>query len=378
MERIATEQRGAPRGPVVEPAPLPQSRSQRAARAVVAAVVALLGLYVGWDFLLPLAWAVVLAITVWPAYRWVVRCFPGRARALAPALFTLATGFVLVGPLAFAAIEVGHALQFAIQWLGEAQQTGIPVPDWVAHLPLVGAGAAQWWQRSLADPQTLTTSFGQVDAARLADWTRAFSGAVVGRTALFLITLLALFFVLRDGEWLAARVHRLANRWLGAPGGRLADVIVAAVRGTVIGTVVVAVGEGTLIGLGYWVAHVPHPVLFGAFTIACAMLPMGAWLAFSIAAALLLGNGATLAALCLFGFGAAVMLAGDNLVQPSLIGGAARLPFLWALIGIVGGVKVFGVLGLFLGPVVMAALLSIWREWLDPEPARGQGQPAPP
>ena len=58
------------------------------------------------------------------------------------------------------------------------------------------------------------------------------------------------------------------------------------------------------------------------------------------------------------------MVIGDNFVQPGLIGGAARLPFLWALIGIVGGLETFGLVGLFLGPVIMAALLTIWREWV--------------
>ena len=77
----------------------------------------------------------------------------------------------------------------------------------------------------------------------------------------------------------------------------------------------------------------------------------------------------------LFGFGAAVMLVGDNFVQPAVIGGASRLPFLWALIGILGGLQSFGVLGLFIGPVIMAALLSVWREWLDAQ-ARGKAVPA--
>ena len=67
----------------------------------------------------------------------------------------------------------------------------------------------------------------------------------------------------------------------------------------------------------------------------------------------------------LFGFGAATLLIGENVIQPALIGGAARLPFLLVLIGILGGMQSFGLLGLFLGPVIMAALLTIWREWIE-------------
>jgi predicted PurR-regulated permease PerM len=63
-----------------------------------------------------------------------------------------------------------------------------------------------------------------------------------------------------------------------------------------------------------------------------------------------------------------VMLLGDNIVQPALIGGAARLPFLLTLFGIIGGLESFGLVGLFIGPVLMAALLTIWREWADVSP----------
>ena len=61
------------------------------------------------------------------------------------------------------------------------------------------------------------------------------------------------------------------------------------------------------------------------------------------------------------------MVIGDNVVQPALIAGAARLPLLWTLIGILGGLETFGIVGIFLGPVIMAALLTIWRDWVSPE-----------
>jgi predicted PurR-regulated permease PerM len=141
--------------------------------------------------------------------------------------------------------------------------------------------------------------------------------------------------------------------------------MVAAVRGTVNGTIVVAVMEGLLIGIAYLLAGVPNPILFTILTIAFAMLPFGAWAAFTLAAAaLFIGNGSAGAAFAVFGWGAAVMLVGDHFVWPTLVGGATRLPFLFALVGIFGGLTTFGLLGLFLGPVIMAALLTVWREWL--------------
>ncbi|MGY3116885.1 putative PurR-regulated permease PerM [Bradyrhizobium sp. S3.14.4] len=124
------------------------------------------------------------------------------------------------------------------------------------------------------------------------------------------------------------------------------------------GTVIVAIGEGSLIGVGY--------VMFTIITTAFAMLPFGAWAVFTAAAATLLsgGGGSGIAAAGVFFWGAAVMLAGDHFVWPTLVGGAARLPFLFAFVGIFGGLAAFGLLGLFLGPVIMAVLLTVWREWI--------------
>jgi predicted PurR-regulated permease PerM len=108
----------------------------------------------------------------------------------------------------------------------------------------------------------------------------------------------------------------------------------------------------------------PQAVLFTLLTIMFAMLPLGAWIAFSAAALmLLLQQGTSLGAAGVFGWGAVIMLVGDNFVQPALIGGAARLPLVWTLIGILGGLETFGLVGLFIGPVVMAALYSICRDW---------------
>ena len=192
------------------------------------------------------------------------------------------------------------------------------------------------------------------------------------RSFMFFVSLLALFILLRNGRWIAQRCLETADRIFGDPGEGLAGKIADAIRGTVNGTIVVAVGEGILIGLGYLVADVPNPLLFIVLTTAFAMLPFGAWAAFT-AAALTLGisGGEPWMAVAVFAWGALVMLAGDNFVWPTLVGGAARLPFLFAFVGIFGGLTTFGLLGLFLGPVIMAALLTVWREWVMPrEPQR--------
>ena len=139
--------------------------------------------------------------------------------------------------------------------------------------------------------------------------------------------------------------------------------MIEAVRATVNGTILVSFIEGALIGLGYAVAGVPQALLFATFTIVLALIPFGAWLAFGLASLILIGSGSVLAGSLLFAFGVLVMTVGDNVIQPSVIGNAVELPFLLAMIGVFGGLTAMGLVGLFIGPVIMAGLLLVWRHW---------------
>ena len=123
------------------------------------------------------------------------------------------------------------------------------------------------------------------------------------------------------------------------------------------------IGEGFILGVAYVIAGVPHPTLFGLFTAVAAMVPFGAAVAFGIAALVLLVQGSVVSAIVIGVLGMVVTFIADHFVRPVLIGGATRLPFLWVLLGILGGVETWGLLGLFLGPAIMAALMLLWREW---------------
>ena len=134
--------------------------------------------------------------------------------------------------------------------------------------------------------------------------------------------------------------------------------------GTVNGLVLVGLGEGVILGVAYAVAGVPHPTLFGLLTALLAMVPFGAPLAFIVAALVLAGSSKLIAAAVIVGLGFIVSFAADHFVRPVLIGGATRLPFIWVLLGILGGVESWGLVGLFMGPAIMAALVLLWREWI--------------
>ncbi|WP_114943382.1 AI-2E family transporter [Microvirga calopogonii] len=346
----------------------PDARARRATRFIGAAALIGLALWMIGSYLTAIGWAAIIAISVWPLYRR-FQARLGGSRLAAPLLMTIGLAVLLLVPIALVLTEVGRESQFVMEWLARLQQNGMPVPDWIHRLPLFGQHLDTWWQAHLGHPESAGQLLSGIDSETLTEWSKTLGGALLTRLLHTFLTFLVLFMLLRHGREIGQHVLAAIDRWFGAPGERLAETMASAVRGTVNGTILVAVGEAALIGIGFVVAGVPHAVLFAFLTAAFAMLPMGAWFAFVTAAiVLVLGGGSVLAAAGVVGWGAVVMLIGDNLIQPALIGGAAHIPFLWTLFGILGGLETFGLIGLFLGPVLMAALLTIWRQQSRPVP----------
>lgn len=352
--------------------PRPNNAQARlAARIALAAGLVVLGLWMSLDFLAPLSWAVVIALTIWPAYRkFSARIGAKPSDVLAPLSFTLIVGLVLFLPVGLAVHQAALEGQSLLQSLAHVRQHGLPVPEWLPQLPL-GEHGARWWTANLSDPKNASDLLGgNLDKEAQAAWTRTFGGQVLHRMFAFVLALISLFIILQNGAWIGNRVLDTADKLLGDPGERLASKMVETVRGTVNGTVVVAVAEGIIIGAAYVISGVPSPLLFALLTMAFAMIPLGAWVVFTSAAILLVAQGGSVfAATAVFFFGAFVMLIGDIFVWPNIVGNQARLPFLAALIGIFGGLQTFGLIGLFIGPMILGALCIMWREWLLRSPS---------
>jgi predicted PurR-regulated permease PerM len=344
-------------------APLPLHPGARsAARTAVAVVLVGVALWVAREFLPALIWAAMLAIALWPLYEKAAEHVWGGSTGASAFLFTVAVAVIVFLPVVLVTYELAAQSDVLSAWIVQSQKNGIPVPDWVTHLPVAADPIAQWWREHLARPEFAAAWLQNVHAETVVT---TFGGQLVQRGFLLFVSLIALFVILRRGNAVARQLLTTADRLLGEPGEGLVEKTVDAVRGTVNGTVVVAVSEGLLIGAGYLLAGVPNPLLFIVLTIAFAMVPFGAWAAFTAAAiSLVASGGGEVAAASVFVWGAIVMLSGDHFVWPLLVGGAARLPFLFAFVGIFGGLASFGLVGLFLGPVIMAAVLTIWREWV--------------
>jgi len=138
----------------------------------------------------------------------------------------------------------------------------------------------------------------------------------------------------------------------------------ATISSTVTGMTLIAIGEGIVLGIAYWIAGVPSPVTLGVLTGVMALIPGGAPLSFTLISIYLVASGAPIAGIGLFVWGSVELFIVDKTLRPRLVGGPIKLPFLPTFFGLIGGVKTMGFLGLFIGPVLMALLVAIWREWL--------------
>jgi predicted PurR-regulated permease PerM len=346
-----------------ERAPLPLHPGARAAaRMTLALVLVGAALWTASDFLPALVWAAMIAIALWPLHV--------RANALASRdrsgtvafLLTLVVALLIFVPIALVTYELAEQSDVLAAWIAHARDHGIAVPDWIGRLPVAAAAVEQWWRTNLARPESAAA---WVRDLHLETVVKTFGGQLLHRMFMLFVALIALFVILRNGDQVGGQLFEAADRFFGDPGEGLAARTVAAIRGTVSGAVGVATCEGLLIGAGYVLAGVPNAALFTVLTVAFAMVPLGAWTIFTVAALTLLASGGSeVAAAGVFAWGVVVMLCGDQLVWPLLVGDVVRLPFLFAFVGIFGGLASFGLVGLFLGPVIMAAVFTIWREWV--------------
>jgi predicted PurR-regulated permease PerM len=346
------------------PADPAASGPQRAARYALILFLALMGAWMLRHFLPALTWAVILAIATWPLYtRWSLR-FTSKRRELWSAItFTTIVGLVLVVPMIYGAVV---ALREAVTLIRAYLSSGpgsLSAPDWLIQFPWIGKWLANAWNEYMVQVTEGVPATMGMTKTHVFEYGRLFGTQVVRRVVTLTFTLFTLFFLYLRGAEIAPSVRRASFRMFGPTVEPLLDHMVLAIRATVDGIVLVAVAFGAIMSGAYAFAGLTHPVLFGVITGVFATVPFAAPIAFLSAALLLASQGAVAAAITIGIFGAILLFIADHFVRPVIIGEGARLPFLWVLLGILGGVESFGLVGIFLGPTLMAALSSLWRDW---------------
>lgn len=344
-------------------------RQQRFARLALSLALLALGAWTLHGFIAALVWATILAVAVGPVYAKAVRRWPpGPHNLLMPLLFTLAVAVVFLLPFVLLGVQAAREAHDVIGFASDAMKNGVPVPDAISHLPFGATSVGQWWQTNLGDATAVSEFTHGIVKSMRAISPREFGIAVTHRVVTFFFTLVTLFFILRHADDLAAEMLRASERMFGPHGERIGRQIVASIHGTVDGLVLVGLGEGVLLGIAFALAGVPHPTLLGALAAVAAMIPFVIIVILVLVGIVLVAQGAIGAAVAVVGFGLVMNFVADHFIRPGLIGGATKLPFLWVLLGVLGGVETWGLIGLFVGPALMSALILLWRELVRSEP----------
>ena len=334
-------------------------------RLITAALLAglvLLGFRVMEHFIVPVVWAAILAFVTWPAYLRVLSACGGRS-IIASLLMTVAVSLAVIAPIAWLAvvlrIEVAHLWHDTQALLAGGGQ----LPPAVLKLPWLGDQLRDLTQRAAQDPHVLG-----LEVRRVADHSfeqiARFVGGIGREVVKMALTAVSLFFVYRDGQRLAGQLAQALEQVLGPRIHGYLRAIEQTVKAVVYGLVLTALVQGFLVGLGYLVAGVGAPVFLAALTTVCGLIPFAAPAVWGGVCVWLLIKGSTAAAVGLLIWGSIVLGWTDHIVRPFLISREAEIPFLVVLFGVLGGLAAFGLVGLFVGPVILAVLLAIWREWL--------------
>ena len=306
-----------------------------------------------------ITWAFVLAAISWPLYSRMRTLLGGRVNTAA-AVTVLIVAMVLLLPagviISSLAREVGPTYDaFMRHW-----QSPPPLPAMLEQLP--GATAAY------QDLQVAIRRGGFMGREVLLPLLRPGGLILAGFLKGFLqggLALFTLFFIFRNGERYTQEARAVATHLLGERSVRLAQPTRDALRAVFAGVIGAAVSQGFVAAIGYSLVGIKAPALLGVATAVMAMLPFGAtlvWIPTSIA---LLLTGNLIQGIALLAWGFLLVSTVDNFVRPLVIANATRLPYLQTFFAILGGLAIFGLLGLFLGPAILAVWLGLWDDWAE-------------
>jgi len=332
---------------------------------VVARVLVGLGLVAAtvWvlrPFIIAGVWAAIAAYMTWPIY--------ARARAWTGRPGLTAFGVTLFFALAIA-IPIGSLLLvFATQASVVANRVqewvaaGSPPPGWVIDTPWLAKRVDELRASPLFGPAAAgewIARYGQVGS----QWAVALGGSIARNVLEFGITMVLLFALYLDGERIAALVRRLALLLMPSDDPQLFEKVGGIVSAVVFGLLGTALAQGVLAGVGFWIFGVPSAVFFGFATALFSLVPAGPALIWIGACVWLWSQGSIGATVGMALWGALLVSTIDNVLRPLLISGPTRVPFMLVFFGVLGGLASFGLLGMFVGPVLLAVGFGLLAEF---------------
>lgn len=314
-------------------------------------------------FIPPMIWAAIIVISTYPLYKRWKRWF-GDKVDLSALLFTTLIALLFLLPLSWLVRILITESQLFVNFLQDLNQNGGAAPSFLQNIPFVGPDLVNYWNNNIGQPGKIKDFLSNVHLSLTPTsyYVKQIGTDLAHRSLQIGFTLLTLFFFYRDADTLLKQISHVGEYCLGDRWFRYADRLPKALSATVNGTIIVGLGVGVLMGVCYALVGFPAPALVGFITSFAAMIPFVVPVVFVTVAIILFSAGSMAAAIIVLVWGTIVMFIADHFVKPVLIGGAIKMPFLAVLFGILGGVETLGLLGLFVGPVVMVLFMTLWQE----------------
>lgn len=308
-----------------------------------------------------LLWAAVLCFSSWPLYQRLLRLLGGR-RTLAALLMALGMIVVMLVPFLIVAGTLADNVKEFITAARTYVDAGPPTPpDWLAKIPVVGQQAAERWQVLATDNTELLAAAKH--SIELVGSGLLIAGVAIGSGLLQLaLSIFIAFFLFRDGNAIAERLTTAIERIGGERGTHLLEVAGNTVRGVVYGILGTGLVQALMAGLGFLIAGVPGAALLTLLTFFLSVVPVGPPLVWIPAAIWLFHQGSTGWGIFMLVWGVLVSSV-DNVVKPWLISQGSDLPFILIFFGVLGGALMFGFIGVFIGPTLLAVGYRLVVEW---------------
>ncbi|MFI0843805.1 AI-2E family transporter YdiK [Mesorhizobium sp. IMUNJ 23232] len=314
-------------------------------------------------FLPAILWATTLVLATWPVMLWVQR-HTGNRRAIAVLIMTVAILLVLIIPLWLAVGTVLANIDVISDLIRTALSMRMPSPpDWVKQLPLVGESLAQAWERIRQSGVADLASKLMPYAGALTQWVAAAAGSVGAMFIQFLLTTVIAAVMYAGGERAAAQLVRFGQRLAGDRGEKAVHLAGQAIRSVALGVVVTALAQSVIGGIGLAVVGVPFAALLTALMFVLCLIQVGPALVLVPTVVWLYYSGDAVSGTILLVF-TVVATTIDQFIRPILIRRGADLPLLLILAGVVGGLIAFGILGIFIGPTVLAVAYTLLNAWI--------------
>lgn len=330
-------------------------------------------------FLSSFIWAVMIVIATWPMFLKLQARLWGK-RWLAVLVMTTLMLLLLIVPLTFAALTIIDRADEIKGWIKSLSAMELkipPPPEWLGKIPAIGNWATEQWQRfASVSPQELAklSKSAAPYATKIIGWFAGHAGSFGLLLLHFLLSVCMTTVLYAHGETAAAGARAFARRLAGQQGEDVAVLSAKAVRGVALGIVVTAMVQSSLGGIGLFVAGVPAAILLTALMLFTCVLQIGPSIVLFPAAGWLFWSGDKFTA-SIFLVWAIFVSTIDNFLRPFLIKKGADLPLLLIIIGVFGGLIAFGIIGLFIGPVILAVAYTLIGEWVKDEPAKTGSKP---